>query len=177
MSKNKNKFHQGVKEFHTAFGHPVGEKPTPIPVDVAIKRAIWSAEELVEFLHATVAGNEAEFLIAVEKFQLGISAAVRKSQEEGEYTNKSDEEIVTRQADALVDELYFNQGSFVVAGVDPQPLFDIVQEANMGKLDRETGKPIIRESDGKIMKPDYWEAEFAPEPKLRAEIKRQINEA
>lgn len=176
MSKhNKNRFHEGVHKFHTAFGHPVGQKPTPIPVDVAIKRAIWSAEELVEFLHATVGGNEAEFLIAIEKLNLGISAAVAKSQSEGEYTNKSPEEIVTRQADALVDELYFNQGSFVVAGVDPQPLFDIVQEANMAKLGAD-GKPIIRPSDGKIMKPEGWEKNWAPEPKLRAEIKRQINE-
>jgi predicted HAD superfamily Cof-like phosphohydrolase len=173
MSKSKNKFHQGVQEFHKAFGHPVGEKPTPIPKDVAIKRAIWSAEELVEFLHATVAGVESEFLLAIEQFQSGIAAAVAKSQLEGEYTNKSDEEIVTRQSDALTDELYFNQGSFVVAGVDPQPLFDIVQDANMSKLGPD-GKPIIRESDGKIMKPEGW---VAPEPKLREEIKRQINEA
>jgi predicted HAD superfamily Cof-like phosphohydrolase len=168
---SENKFHKGVKEFHTAFGHPVGAKPTPIPVDVAIKRAIWSAEELIEFLHATVGGNEAAFLNAVDEFNRGIARAVAKSQEEGEYTNKSDEEIVTRQADALTDELYFNQGSFVVAGVDPQPLFDIVQEANMAKLGPD-GKPIIRELDGKIMKPEGWQP---PEPKLREEIKRQIN--
>lgn len=172
MSENKS--FEGVKQFHEAFGHPVGGKPTPIPVDVAIKRAVWTAEELVEFLHASVGGNVEQFYEALIKLSDGISAATRKQLAEGEYENKSPEEIVTRQADALTDISYFNYGSFVVAGVNPQPLFDIVQDANMGKLDRETGKPIIRESDGKIMKPDYWEAEFAPEPKLREEIRRQI---
>jgi hypothetical protein len=41
----------------------------------------------------------------------------------------------------------------------------------MAKLGAD-GKPIIRESDGKIMKPEGWEP---PEAKLEVEIKRQIN--
>jgi predicted HAD superfamily Cof-like phosphohydrolase len=173
MSENKS--FNGVKQFHEAFGHPVGTKPTAIPVETAVKRAVWTAEEVVEFLHASVGGNENRFKEVVGVLMNGIDTAVKKQLAEGEYTNKSNEEIVIRQADALTDISYFNYGSFVVAGVDPQPLFDIVQEANMGKLDRATGKPIIRESDGKIMKPDYWEAEFAPEPRLREEIKRQMD--
>ncbi len=74
--------------------------------------------------------------------------------------------------DALTDVSYFNYGSFAVAGVDPEPLFDIVQEANMGKL-WEDGKPRFRDGDGKIVKPPNWENDYAPEPRLAAEIDRQ----
>lgn len=173
--KSENKSFNSVKEFHEAFGHVVGEKPTPIPVDVAIKRSVWKAEEIIEFLHASVGGKPEDFYTAVTELKKGIDAAVHKQLLEGEYKDKSDFEITVRQMDALTDISYFNYGDFVIAGVDPQPLFDIVQEANMGKLDRKTGKPIIRETDGKIMKPEYWEAEFAPEPKLREAIQLQIN--
>ena len=77
--------------------------------------------------------------------------------------------LIVAQADALTDINYFVQGTFTMMGVEPQPLFDIVQEANMAKLGAD-GKPIYRESDGKIMKPEGWEA---PEPKLEAEIENQ----
>ncbi|MDK2600553.1 HAD family hydrolase [Bacillus stercoris] len=171
-----NKSFEGCKEFHEAFGHPVGEKPTPIQTDVAVKRAIWTAEELVEFLHATVGGNEEEFDFVMTKLQEGIKDAYRKQIKEGEYEDKSDFEIVTRQMDALTDISYFNYGSFVIAGVNPQPLFDIVHSANMAKLGPD-GKPIIRESDGKIMKPEGWAENYAPEPRLRAELKKQIEDS
>lgn len=174
FSLNQNESYEGVKAFHKAFNHPAPEKPVAIPVDVAIKRASWTMEELVEFLHASVGGNPEEFSKALTEFGNAFNAAVEKQLKEGEYEDKSDAEILVRQVDALTDISYFNYGSFVVAGVNPQPFFNIVQAANMGKLDRETGKPIIRESDGKIMKPSYWEAEFAPEPKLRAELAKQM---
>lgn len=172
----ENKSFNAVRDFHQAFNHPSPDEPTAIPVETAIKRASWTMEELVEFLHASVGGNPEEFSKALTEFGNAFNEAVEKQLKEGEYTDKSDKEILVRQVDALTDISYFNYGSFVVAGVNPQPFFDIVQAANMGKLDRETGKPIIRESDGKIMKPDYWEAEFAPEPKLRAELAKQMDQ-
>lgn len=76
---------------------------------------------------------------------------------------------VTDQADACIDAIYFLLGNLVEMGVEPQPLFDIVQGANMAKLFPD-GTPHYRE-DGKVIKPEGWEA---PEPKLEAEIKRQL---
>ena len=38
------------------------------------------------------------------------------------------------QVDALIDTLYFTYGSFVLMGVDPERIFDIVHQANMGKI-------------------------------------------
>lgn len=83
------------------------------------------------------------------------------------------EDILVGQVDALTDTNYFVYGSFVLLGIEPDPLFDIVHQANMGKLFPD-GKPHYREGDKKVMKPDNWEADYAPEPKIQAEIKRQI---
>ena len=77
---------------------------------------------------------------------------------------------VIDQADALVDALYFILGTAVEIGVDLEPVFDIVQGANMSKLWAD-GKPHYRESDGKVAKPEGWEA---PEPQIQAEIERQM---
>lgn len=167
---SENKSYNSVADFHRAFNHPVGETPRAIPAKTALKRAVWSGEELVEFLHASVRGNQSQFDEIMFAFLEGIEAAYQKSSKVGEISTS---EVLTAQMDALTDISYFNYGSFVVAGVDPQPLFDIVQDANMAKLGPD-GKPIIRESDGKIMKPEGW---VAPEPLLDAEIKRQIDNA
>ena len=38
------------------------------------------------------------------------------------------------QVDALIDTLYLTYGSFVLMGVDPEEVFEIVHRANMGKI-------------------------------------------
>ena len=77
---------------------------------------------------------------------------------------------VIDQADALVDALYFILGTAVEIGVDLEPVFNIVQRANMAKLWSD-GKPRYRELDKKVMKPEGWQA---PEPQIEAEIERQM---
>lgn len=167
---SENKSFNSVRDFHTAFNHPVGKTPRAIPAKTALKRAVWSAEELVEFLHASVMGNQEQFKEIMFAFLEGVEAAYQKSTAVGSIPSS---EVLTAQMDALTDVSYFNYGSFVIAGVNPQPLFDIVQSANMAKLGAD-GKPILRESDGKIMKPDGW---VAPEPLLAKEIEGQIKRA
>ncbi|WP_442636473.1 HAD family hydrolase [Rossellomorea marisflavi] len=165
-----NQMYEMVKDFHKAFNHPVSEKPTAMKEDVALSRAVWTGEELVEFLYATAAGNNEKFTKLYGEFLKGLDKAYQKSIDN---TDPIDDVLVA-QADALVDVEYFNQGSFTILGVEPFELFKIVQEANMGKL-WEDGKPRFREGDGKIVKPPMWEENFAPEPRLKQEIKRQSN--
>jgi predicted HAD superfamily Cof-like phosphohydrolase len=75
------------------------------------------------------------------------------------------------QADAALDKLYFALGDLVEMGLDPSPLFQIVQDANMAKLGPD-GKPIPHPTmAGKIGKPAGWQK---PEPWLSAEVARQI---
>ncbi|MGG0308222.1 HAD family hydrolase [Priestia megaterium] len=162
-----NEMYKMVGEFHKAFNHQVSETPTAIPVDTALNRAVWTGEELIEFLYATVGGNVNQFAVLYGMFKEGLDSAYYKMVEQ----KKPVDDIVVAQADALVDVEYFNQGSFNILGVEPFELFKIVQAANMGKL--HDGVPKYRETDGKIIKPENWERDFAPEPKLKAEIERQ----
>lgn len=158
-----------VKEFHKAFQHPQNDKPTPIDEETALNRAVWTGEELVEFLYATVEGDGEKFEQVFDQFLQGLNKARQKTMEK----NQDVSDKLVAQADALTDVMYFNYGSFAILGVEPQPLFDIVQNANMGKLFPD-GKPRFREEDGKVIKPPKWEESFAPEPKLKEEINRQL---
>ena len=156
-----------VREFHEAFGQEQADSPTAIDETTALSRSIWTGEELIEFLYASVGGDSEKFARICEDFQQGLTDATKKIIDKRPDVS----DILVSQADALTDMMYFTYGTFAIAGIEPQPLFDIVQEANMGKL-WEDGKPRYRE-DGKIMKPPIWEQHFAPEPKLKKEIERQ----
>lgn len=77
---------------------------------------------------------------------------------------------VVEQADAMIDTIYFALGTLVELGVEPEALFEIVQEANMSKLWAD-GKPHFNE-DGKTIKPEGWED---PHHKLKAAIEAMGN--
>lgn len=77
------------------------------------------------------------------------------------------------QADAMIDLIYLAIGTLVELGVQPEPLFDIVQNANMSKLWPD-GKSRLNPDTGKVMKPPTF---VRPEPLLQAEIERQIRES
>lgn len=64
--------------------------------------------------------------------------------------------------DALVDLQYVLDGAFLSFGLQhlKMPAFEEVQRSNMSKLG-EDGKPVVRESDGKILKgPDYFKPDL-----------------
>jgi predicted HAD superfamily Cof-like phosphohydrolase len=77
------------------------------------------------------------------------------------------------QADAMIDLIYLAVGTLVELGIQPEPLFDIVQQANMSKL-WEDGKPRLNPETNKVMKPPTF---VRPEPLLEKEIQRQLQEA
>ncbi len=76
---------------------------------------------------------------------------------------------IEEQADAMIDLIYFALGTMVEMGVEPEEIFNIVQEANMSKL-WEDGKPHYNE-DTKVIKPPTWKD---PEDRIKNEILRQI---
>lgn len=65
--------------------------------------------------------------------------------------------------DALIDLQYVLDGAFLSLGMAhlKMPAFDEVHRSNMSKLGAD-GKPIRRESDGKVLKgPDYFKPNMA----------------
>jgi predicted HAD superfamily Cof-like phosphohydrolase len=87
-------------------------------------------------------------------------------EEATELEEACDEGDLVKAVDALGDSIYFGVGGFVVLGHDMMPFWGNIQGANMAKLGAD-GKPIIRESDGKVMKPEGW---VPPEPLHKAYI-------
>lgn len=138
-----------VRLFHTEFGHPAPDAPTPITYDRAVKRGRWVIDEGHELIDDT------------EQVEAGMA--------EG----KLDEaDLIAVQVDASLDQIYFGLGTVVELGLDLDPFWEIVQEANMAKRHLIDGQlvAVVRE-DGKVIKPEGWED---PHEKIVAEVRRQI---
>lgn len=86
-------------------------------------------------------------------------------EEINEFMEAVKEGDIVEQADAMIDVIYFALGTLVEMGIEPDPLFEIVQQANMSKLWQD-GKPHYAD-DGKTIKPPEWKD---PHEKLRKVI-------
>jgi predicted HAD superfamily Cof-like phosphohydrolase len=74
---------------------------------------------------------------------------------------------IWEQADALADLIYYILDLSSRAGIDLDPIFNIIHEANMKKL--EDG--FTQDERGKIIKPKDWKH---PDKELQFEIIRQM---
>ncbi|MBG9367234.1 Cof-type HAD-IIB family hydrolase [Streptococcus sp. NLN64] len=156
-----------VKQFHGLMDQRTQEAPRAWTCQDAGHRAAFTIEELVEFVHAASSSSE-EFEETVSKLHQALDQAKEKvtAKEGGPQVD------LVKQADALVDLLYFTYGHFVLMGVDPAPIFDLVHQANMGKIFPD-GKAHFDPQTHKILKPEDWEENYAPEPGIKKELQRQ----
>lgn len=157
-----------AEEFHEIFDPRKPKVPTAFSPEEASFRAGFKQEELVELLYAASNNDLALFEQLTEQLQQDIIKAKKKILAKSEPV----ENVLVSEVDALVDVLYFTYGSFSLLGVDPMPIFDIVHQANMGKLFPD-GQPHYDPKTNKVLKPENWARDFAPEKKIYAEIKRQ----
>ena len=69
---------------------------------------------------------------------MGMERALKRyswmQEEIDEFIEATQEGDLVEQADAMLDVIYFALGTLVELGVEPEPLFAIVQKANMNKL-------------------------------------------
>ncbi|MBF8807555.1 MAG: HAD family hydrolase [Enterococcus lacertideformus] len=163
---------QKVEEFHKIFDPRSPKVPTAFTNQEAIFRAGFKIEEIVEFIAANCHGDQEQLHEGVKALHEALEKAEQKMLTKNEWGT----EPLIEQVDALTDLLYFTYGSFSLLGVDPTEIFDIVHQANMGKLFPD-GRPHYHPVTNKVMKPEHWEKEYAPECKIAKEIQRQINEA
>ena len=156
-----------VKAFHHMMDERTQEEPKAWDLEGATHRADFKIEELVEFVRASSNSDE-DFQAAVAEMHQALDKAATKVSKK--IPAKQD---LIGQVDALIDTLYFTYGSFVLMGVDPERIFEIVHQANMGKVFPD-GKAHFDPVTHKILKPDDWEEKYAPEPAIKKEIERQI---
>lgn len=161
-----------TEEFHETFDPRKPGRPTAFNRREAQFRAGFKAEELVEFLYAACGGEREAFTEAVA----GLHQAIDEGQQKVLQKDQPVTDPLVDEVDALVDVLYLTYGSFSLLGVDPQPIMEIVHQANMGKLFPD-GQPHYHPVTHKVMKPADWEERFAPEGKIKAELERQTKEA
>ncbi|MEK5058617.1 hypothetical protein BK126_03110 [Paenibacillus sp. FSL H7-0326] len=160
-----NKQYDQVKEFHEAFNQKMPDMPC------ILERGRTAYDRLI------LKDTAFELLAACRRMKNGnISSEVMKraSWMLEELIEFMQAENTYEQVDALTDLIYFAVGTFTLMGIKPEPFFDIVHAANMGKL-HEDGKPRY-DKQGKIVKPNGWQAKYAPEPKIINELRRQSAE-
>lgn len=167
MFQSRDENFNRVKVFHGKMDERTQETVRLYPAREALHRADFKLEELVEFLHAS-ADNPVEFQGMVEQLHAALDKAVAKVNQRGTASVS-----LVGQVDALVDLLYFTYGSLALMGVDPAPLFDLVHEANMGKIFPD-GKAHFDPITHKILKPADWEEKYAPEPALQKALAEQL---
>ena len=160
-----------VKDFHELMDGETNETPRLYASKEAGHRADFKVEEIVEFLYAASQGDKKTFTQSVLDLHAAVDKAASKVQ-----AKEHPETPLVGEVDALVDLLYLTYGSFVLMGVDPKPFFDTVHEANMGKIFPD-GKAHFDPVTHKVLKPDDWEERFAPEPKIKRELDRQLQKA
>ena len=156
-----------VKAFHHLMDERTQEEPKAWDVKGATHRAAFKVEELVEFVRAS-SHSEEEFQQAIRDLHQALDISADKVSQK--IPAKS---TLVGQVDALIDTLYFTYGSFVLMGVDPERIFEIVHQANMAKIFPD-GKAQFDPVTHKILKPEDWEEKHAPEPAIKKELERQI---
>lgn len=155
-----------VKIFHHMMDERTQEEPKAWDVKGATHRAAFKLEELVEFVRAS-SNSEDDFQQAIGDLHQALDKASEKV-----LQKIPAETTIVGQVDALIDTLYFTYGSFVLMGVDPERIFEIVHQANMAKIFPD-GKAQFDPVTHKILKPEDWEEKHAPEPAIKKEIERQ----
>ena len=156
-----------VKAFHHLMDERTQEEPKAWDVKGATHRAAFKVEELVEFVRAS-SHSEDEFQQAIRDLHQALDVSADKVSQKIPA-----ESTLVGQVDALIDTLYFTYGSFVLMGVDPERIFEIVHQANMAKIFPD-GKAQFDPVTHKILKPEGWEEKHAPEPAIKKELARQI---
>ncbi len=155
-----NKQQIQVKEFHEAFGVPVGTTPKLISPERLLLRAELIFEEACETARAMgMAGEPSELVFFGSPNLIDI-------------------------ADGLADLIYVINGAAVELGIDLEPIYDEVHRSNLSKMwnDDEISKTppdqdcsisevdgmfplfVVKRADGKILKsPSYSPARIEDE--------------
>lgn len=152
--------YEKVRQFTIEAGQTVTKTPTKMTYDETKFLLRMCMSELQELALTVTTSEEDAYTLLKESLE---------TIDHSKYEPLNDEDsVIAGQADSLVDLWYYALNAFSKKSVDLSAVFNVVHASNMAKKDPKTGAFILRESDGKIIKPDNWKA-----PDIVAEIKRQ----
>lgn len=161
---------EAVKQFTTeSTGVELPTHPTPFTVNDVRFLAKMCFSEIIEILQSEYSKEES-YLIAK---QLIDEDQREKNVFIGSEVNKVEPELnpvekMAMVADGVVDTWYYGLNALAKHGINAEPIFRKVQEANMAKKNPVTNT-FEKRADGKIIKPLNWK-----EPDIIAEIENQI---
>lgn len=165
-SGNVKKHYDQVYRFHAAAGIDMPEVPR------MLGRGIKSCKNFSQSLeHISDRMKGYSEFAKIYGIEASLAVVDRTSYMLEELAEFMQAETIEDQADALIDLIYFAIGTFTLMGVNPEPLFNIVSRANLGKIMPDG--TVLRNEQGKIQKPDGWHEQFAPEALIKEEIERQ----
>ena len=166
-------------EFHFTYGAHVEELPTvDVPVEVKMLRLELIREEFEELAQALTGQGDLKVGYSIpidwdaeKDMQPKTWMSSERLGELKDYLSWDNSGLV-ETADALADLLYVIYGACVSFGIPIEPIFAEVHASNMSKLG-EDGKPIYRESDGKVLKgPNCFKPDIAGVPERQKKIRR-----
>ena len=152
--------YEKVREFTIGAGQHVTDKPTSMSYDEVKFLLRMALSELQELALSVTSSEEEAFALLKDSLETIDHSRYEKLEDE--------DSIIAAQADSIVDLWYYALNAFSKKSVDLSAVFDVVHSANMAKRDPTTNQFILRESDGKIIKPPGWTP-----PDIVAEIRRQ----
>jgi predicted HAD superfamily Cof-like phosphohydrolase len=154
-----------VKEFTTETGFSCPSRPEAMNYKDCRFIATMILDETAELLGTVIPTSDLKQVLheIVDKMDVSRITSCETYEKDPTYHKIAD------QMDALVDMHYYLYNAACKQGMNTDKVFHVVHAANMAKRDVTSGKFILRESDGKVVKPDGWK-----EPDIVAETRRQI---
>lgn len=137
-----------VKEFHTAFDHPVEKELKRPDVKTVKLRLKLILEEFSELVDATLS------IQGMKSHK--VASLLKDADKELDKLIEEDLDIdIIETADALGDIKYVVDGTALVFGIPLNDVFEEIHKSNMSKLDPITGKAIF-DDNHKIQKGDKY---------------------
>ena len=147
MTSNYLQVRQFTNAVRAARGmEPCPDVPSPLSlgeIEFIVKMALSELCELID-----TRSDSSEHTIELLKSWIGVDPSKH-------VKLNSDSELIAAQADSFVDIWYYFLDCCCKKGINLSEIFELVHDANMRKI--VNGKIVLRESDGKVLKPENWQ--------------------
>ncbi|GMA69894.1 haloacid dehalogenase [Leuconostoc litchii] len=163
-----DQLYERAEEFHKMFDDRQPKQPKELnKVDLA-NRVGFILEELTE-----LAASHCQSTVDIDEIFANISQRLDAAKKKLQDKTTNDNAPIVQQSDSLGDIIYLAYGSYVLMGIDPTHILEVIHSANMHKLFPD-GTAHRDKLTNKVLKPDNWFENYQPEPKIKNTIDEQL---